>query len=238
METVDFVELYERTLDEVHGYASRLAGGDRIRTDELVQETYRSVMRRLRTDGAPIEPNLVYLLVTCRSRFPDQLRSERRRRIREERVARSDAAVAPIDPSDLDPGRVTGALANCPTPSGPPSSCGTSTTWRLPTSPSISTAACGPPNHSWPGPARHSVPRSTKGRPHEHQHRPARPRRRCGRGCSGPRTRRLVQGLAQNRTRSDRRRRRRRAADTPAERRRPRRAAIGAGARRLPWSGC
>lgn len=114
METVDFVELYERTLDEVYRYASRVAGGDRIRTDELVQETYLSVMRRLRNDEAPIEPNLAYLLVTCRSRFLDQLRSERRRRIREERVARSDAAVAPIDPSDLDPGRITRELGELP----------------------------------------------------------------------------------------------------------------------------
>lgn len=110
METVDFVELYERTLDEVYRYASRLTGGDRVRTDELVQETYLSVMRRIGNDDPPIEPNLAYLLVTCRSRFIDQLRSDRRRRLREERVAGSDAAVAPIDPSDLDPGRATAAL--------------------------------------------------------------------------------------------------------------------------------
>ena len=110
MDTAEFVELYERTLDDVYRYASRLTGGDRIRADELVQETYLSVMRRL-TRGDAIEPSLSYLLVACRSRFLDELRSDHRRRAREERsVARDDPT--PIDHAHLDAGSATTALAS------------------------------------------------------------------------------------------------------------------------------
>ena len=113
MHTAEFVELYNDTLDDVYRYASRLTGGDRIRTDELVQETYLSVMRRLGSNGPVIEPTLPYLLVACRSRFLDELRADRRRRTREERAA-ATAPVAPIDASRLDRGDAITALATLP----------------------------------------------------------------------------------------------------------------------------
>lgn len=113
MQTAEFVKLYHHTLDDVYRYASRLTGGDRVRTDELVQETYLSVMRRLRSGGPAIEPTLPYLIVACRSRFLDELRAERRRRTREERAA-ATTPVAPIEVSRLDRGDATTALATLP----------------------------------------------------------------------------------------------------------------------------
>jgi RNA polymerase sigma-70 factor (ECF subfamily) len=113
MDADRFVELYEETLDDVYRYASRLTGGDRVRTDELVQETYLGVMRRLGSETATsVEPTRAYLIVACRNRFLDQLRSERRRRRREQRAATTDRAIDPIDTTDLDGGRATTALGS------------------------------------------------------------------------------------------------------------------------------
>jgi RNA polymerase sigma-70 factor (ECF subfamily) len=111
--TDDFVALYDRTFDEVYRYASRLTRGDRVRTDELVQETYLTVLRRRDGDGEADPPEITvgYLIVTCRSRFLDGLRSSRRRRRREELTAATDPAAPPIDPSDIDHGDAVAALA-------------------------------------------------------------------------------------------------------------------------------
>ena len=44
----DLLALYERTVNELYRYASRLTGGDRAWADELVQETYLAVLRKIR----------------------------------------------------------------------------------------------------------------------------------------------------------------------------------------------
>jgi RNA polymerase sigma-70 factor, ECF subfamily len=106
MATTDFEALYERTLDEVYRYASRLTGGDRVRTDELVQETYLGVLR----GHHAVAPTTSYLITACRNRFLDQLRSERRRRTREERVA-IPGETPPVDPAEVGTGRAVAALA-------------------------------------------------------------------------------------------------------------------------------
>ncbi len=105
MTTTDFEALYERSLDEVYRYASRLTGGDRVRTDELVQETYLGVLRA----ATDVEPTTSYLITACRHRFLDQLRSERRRRTREERVA-IPGDTPPVDPATVTNGPAVTAL--------------------------------------------------------------------------------------------------------------------------------
>lgn len=109
----DIVELYDRTLDEVYRCASRLTGGDRIRTDELVQETYLTVLRRRnRSDTTRFaDIGVGFLIATCRSRFVDGLRSSRRRRRREKLVAHTGRAVAPDEPGAIDHGDAIAALA-------------------------------------------------------------------------------------------------------------------------------
>lgn len=105
----DLLALYETTIDDVYRYASRLTGGDRARTDDLVQETYLGVLRRLRT-GEQLELTAAYLIVACRSRFLDQLKGDRRREDRERR-ARVGAPVTPAEPA---PTLATEALAALP----------------------------------------------------------------------------------------------------------------------------
>ena len=101
-----FEAVYERSLDDVYRYASRLTGGDRIRTDDLVQETYLGVLRA----GTGADATTSYLITACRHRFLDQLRSERRRRSREERAAPPDET-PPVDPAAVEAGHAVDALA-------------------------------------------------------------------------------------------------------------------------------
>jgi RNA polymerase sigma-70 factor (ECF subfamily) len=91
----DLLALYDRTLDEVYRYASRLTGGDRSRTDDLVQDTYLAVLRRVQT-GKPIDLGVGYVITTCRNRFLDGVKADRRRAKRELRVVPAgDAATGP-----------------------------------------------------------------------------------------------------------------------------------------------
>jgi len=101
--------LYETTIDDVYRYASRLTGGDRGRTDDLVQDTYLGVLRRLQS-GEELELTTGYVIVACRSRFLDQLKAEYRRTARERR----SAATPPPPPAGPDAALATEALAALP----------------------------------------------------------------------------------------------------------------------------
>lgn len=101
--------LYERTLSDVHRYASKLCGGDRARTEELVQETYLALVRHARSH--PTEQiGIGWLMVTCRHRFIDDERSQQRRRQRETVVALQQPTATDA-PSETG---VLGALASLP----------------------------------------------------------------------------------------------------------------------------
>jgi RNA polymerase sigma-70 factor (ECF subfamily) len=76
------LDLYERSLVDVHRAASRLCGGDRAATEELVQDTYLSLVRHSRERPDEIV-GVGWLVTTCRNRFLDLYRSERRRQRRE-----------------------------------------------------------------------------------------------------------------------------------------------------------
>ena len=104
----DLIALYDETIDDVHRYASRLTGGDRARTEDLVQETYLGVLRRLRA-GEALTINAGYLVVACRSRFLDELKADRRRVARELRVVPSPT----VDDTSLPP-LATERLAELP----------------------------------------------------------------------------------------------------------------------------
>ena len=106
MATADFEVFYERSVDAVYRYASRLTGGDRVRTDELVQETYLAVLLA----DVDAEPTTSYLITACRRRFLDQLRSEQRRRTREQHAA-GPAEISPIDPAEIQAGPAVAALS-------------------------------------------------------------------------------------------------------------------------------
>ncbi len=101
--------LYERTLVDVHRYASKLCGGDRSATEELVQETYLALVRHARANPTE-EIGIGWLMLTCRHRFIDHERSRQRRQHRETVVALQ----RPVE-SDAPPDSgVLGALATLP----------------------------------------------------------------------------------------------------------------------------
>ena len=104
-----FLALYDRSVDDVHRYASRLTGGDRARAEELVQETYLGVLRRLRA-GDDLELSTGYLVAACRSRFLDDLKAADRRHRREVR-ATLGARPGADDPADGAVHTATDALA-------------------------------------------------------------------------------------------------------------------------------
>lgn len=97
----DVMALYERTVDDVYRYASRLTGHHRAATEELVQETYLALVRHVRRE--PEEPvDVGWLIVTCRHRFLDDLRGSRRRQ-RRERLAEDATTAAAASPRTDDP---------------------------------------------------------------------------------------------------------------------------------------
>lgn len=104
--------LYDRSVDDLHRYASRLTGGDRARAEELVQETYLGVLRRLRA-GEQLELSTGYLIAACRSRFLDDLKAAERRHRRELRVART-SGTTDHDPAEGIDHEATDALAGLP----------------------------------------------------------------------------------------------------------------------------
>lgn len=85
------LELYDRSLVDVHRAASRLCGGDRVATEELVQDTYLALVRHCR-DHPDEMVGVGWLVVTCRNRFLDLHRSEQRRQRRETAAAGVGAA--------------------------------------------------------------------------------------------------------------------------------------------------
>jgi len=81
------IALYERTVESVYSYAARLCGHDRATAEEIVQETFLTLVRTVRAGGVG-NYDLPWLIVVCRSRFLDRLRSDQRRIDRQEVVAR------------------------------------------------------------------------------------------------------------------------------------------------------
>ncbi|MCU1387041.1 MAG: polymerase subunit sigma-24 [Ilumatobacteraceae bacterium] len=102
----DLLDLYERTIDDLYRYASRLTGGDRAMAEEIVQDTYLAVLRRIR-GGDVVTVDLGWLIVSCRHRFLDRLKSERRSK-RREMLATSVGSDA------VSAGRAVDALAVLP----------------------------------------------------------------------------------------------------------------------------
>jgi RNA polymerase sigma-70 factor (ECF subfamily) len=83
----DVLALYDRTASELYRYASRLTGGNRQQTQDLVQDTYLHLIQRVRdgrVDATEIE--IGWLIQSCRQRHLEQMRGQRRRRRREQRV--------------------------------------------------------------------------------------------------------------------------------------------------------
>ncbi|MCU1400883.1 MAG: polymerase subunit sigma-24 [Acidimicrobiales bacterium] len=69
----EVLAFYDRVSDDVYRYASRLVGGNRSRADDLVQDTFLTLVRQVRA-GRDEPVDVGWAITTCRSRFLDQLR--------------------------------------------------------------------------------------------------------------------------------------------------------------------
>ena len=78
-----FLSFHDATVRDAFRYASRLTGGDRFRSEELVQEAYFELLRRTRS-GEVREVGAGWIVVTIRHRFLDTVRNSERedRRLR------------------------------------------------------------------------------------------------------------------------------------------------------------
>lgn len=72
-----FLDCYDATLVRVHRYASRLTGGHRDRTEQLVREAYLEVLRRAR-ERTLTEVDTLALCALVRQRFMTTLRTAER----------------------------------------------------------------------------------------------------------------------------------------------------------------
>ena len=78
-----FLAFHDATVRDAYRYASRLTGGDRFRSAELVQDAYFELLRRVRA-GELREVGPGWVVVTIRHRFLDGVRNREReeRRLR------------------------------------------------------------------------------------------------------------------------------------------------------------
>ncbi len=106
----DVVAVYDRTALDLYRYASRLTGGNRQQTQDLVQDTYVHLIQRVRdgrVDAKRIE--IGWLIQSCRQRYLEQIRAQRRRHRREQRAG--GLRIVTSDDPNADSG-VTAALAS------------------------------------------------------------------------------------------------------------------------------
>lgn len=103
----EVLALYERAVEDVYRYAMRLTGGNRAWADEVVQDTFVGLLERSRGPAAQTV-DVGWLIVSCRHRFLDGIKRERRLKARQLRSAE------PID-ADSGSGRAVEALDELPT---------------------------------------------------------------------------------------------------------------------------
>lgn len=77
---------YQATVAEVFRYASMLCGSDRPHAEDLVQDAFLGLVRRVRA-GERIDVSVGYLMVAIRHRFLDDVKQHSREQRRLELVA-------------------------------------------------------------------------------------------------------------------------------------------------------
>ena len=92
------LDFFVHASGEVHRYISRLTGGDQQLTEDIVQETFITLMRHHRA-GDDSVMDVGWLITTARHRLIDHVRSRHRDQIRIQRHVVGDRADEP--PLDL-----------------------------------------------------------------------------------------------------------------------------------------
>ena len=85
------LDLFLRAANDVHRYISRLTGGDRQLTEDIVQETFIAMFRHQKS-RPDLEVGVGWLMTAARNRLIDHVRSRQRdqargRTTRGERIA-------------------------------------------------------------------------------------------------------------------------------------------------------
>lgn len=75
------IDFFRHVSNDVHRYVSRLTGGDRQLTEDIVQDAFLSLVRQSQT-GLLVEVELGWIMTTARNRFIDHVRSTDRERRR------------------------------------------------------------------------------------------------------------------------------------------------------------
>jgi RNA polymerase sigma-70 factor, ECF subfamily len=89
MTDADVIALFERSVNDLYRYATRLTGGDRAWAEELVQDVFVQVVRKVRS-SPDVDVDEGWLRVACQHRFLDDLKARQRRSRRELKVASLD----------------------------------------------------------------------------------------------------------------------------------------------------
>jgi RNA polymerase sigma-70 factor (ECF subfamily) len=87
------VTYFDHVADDLHRYVSRLTSGDRALTEDIVQDSFMSLVQHARQGGDDVSPG--WIMRTAHNRFIDHVRSSRREAHRITRVAAGDRNETP-----------------------------------------------------------------------------------------------------------------------------------------------
>jgi RNA polymerase sigma-70 factor (ECF subfamily) len=108
------LEFFLDASDELHRYISRLTGGDRQLTEDILQDTFIALLRRQR-QGEDSTVTVGWLMVTARHRLIDHVRSRQRDEGRVRRHAVGEQReIPPIDAGSVSAARARWMLAQLP----------------------------------------------------------------------------------------------------------------------------
>ena len=109
----EFLAFYRVAVGPAYRSASRLCGGDRVRSEDLVQEAFMDLVKEVRS-GHITSVDVGWMIVAIRHRFIDSLRRREREDRRLRLVWTRERIEADIDPAELSGERVTALLAQLP----------------------------------------------------------------------------------------------------------------------------
>ena len=108
------LDLFLRACNDVHRYISRLTGGDRQLTEDIVQETFIAMLRHQRSHP-DVEVGVGWLMTAARNRLIDHVRSRQRDQARVDRHSASEPREVPaIDAAMISDEQARWMLARLP----------------------------------------------------------------------------------------------------------------------------
>src|SRR5688572_20642622 len=108
------LDFFVHASDEVHRYISRLTGGDESLTEDIVQDTFVTLLRHHRS-GDDSVMSVGWLITAARHRLIDHVRSLQREQARLERAAAGvPHEMPPIEPGSISSDQARWMLSQLP----------------------------------------------------------------------------------------------------------------------------